>query len=313
MQVAKHQAVVKERGDTYYYRSSWVQLIRPLTLTGTITPILAGSAFAYSQGAFRLDLFIGVLLASLFIQSAANMLNDYFDFSHGQDEEKWTTEHTGERNRIAHHSLPKFVIALLIIASFIGLWLALNSSLWLLVIGIVSMFAGNKYSAGSHSFSAKGLGELAAAIFLGTVVTTVAYIVQGHSLDGSILAISLPYSFLIASLILTNNLRDIEKDRPFRETIAIRLGRESARKLLIIFIICAYLSVFLFVYFTLVSWHASFVLFAIPIAIKLLLAFRSEASREEEYNGMKWAAWHHWTFGLLFAGSLWLSVFIALD
>ncbi len=59
------------------------------------------------------------------------------------------------------------------------------------------------------------------------------------------------------------------------------------------------------------SWLASLVLFAIPFAVKLLLAFRPGASREEECSGMKWAASHHWAFGLLYAGSLWLAIIIA--
>lgn len=66
---------------------------------------------------------------------------------------------------------------------FIGLWLAVNSSLWLLILGTISIFASYKYSAGKHSFSANGLGEIVAAIFLGTVVTTIAYVVHGYSLN----------------------------------------------------------------------------------------------------------------------------------
>src|SRR5699024_12453242 len=69
---------------------SWFQLVRPMTWTGTLSPIIAGSLYAGQLHHFDLTGFILVMLAALFIQSSANMLNDYFDFRNGQDKERWT-------------------------------------------------------------------------------------------------------------------------------------------------------------------------------------------------------------------------------
>src|SRR5690625_6716823 len=60
-----------------------------------------------------------------------------------------------------------------------------------------------------------------------------AYVVKSNSLNFSIILLSIPFATLIASMILTNNIRDIEKDRHFRKTIAIYLGRKNAVSLLI--------------------------------------------------------------------------------
>src|SRR5699024_11760013 len=71
---------------------SWFQLMRPMTWTGTITPILAGTAFA--MGTYTLDfiaMFV-VLITALLVQISANMLNDYFDFKNGQDTDRWMTD-----------------------------------------------------------------------------------------------------------------------------------------------------------------------------------------------------------------------------
>ncbi|MEC5423012.1 hypothetical protein QGM71_05800 [Virgibacillus sp. C22-A2] len=48
------------------------------------------------------------------------------------------------------------------------------------------------------------------------------------------------------------------------------------------------------------------VMFALPLAFRLLWSFRKHATRSDEISGMKWAARHHWVFGLLFAINLWL-------
>src|SRR5699024_12258251 len=45
-------------------------------------------------------------------------------------------------------------------------------------------------------------------------------------------------------------------------------------------------------------------LLALPFAIRLIWSFRISASRQEEIGEMKWAARHHWAFGMLFAISL---------
>lgn len=297
-----------ENNQKYYYRSSWVQLIRPMTLTGTITPVLAGTALASVKGSIRLDIFFAMIVAALLVQCATNMLNDYFDFQNGQDQKKWVLhDKSPTKHGPAHHSIPFVAGILIVTAIVIGAWLAVKSHLWIALVGAISIYAGYKYSAGANSFSARGLGELIAAVFLGTVVTTLSYVVQGYNIDLPIVAVSLPYSFLIASMILANNIRDIEKDRPFRHTIAILLGRKNAVRLLYLFVILAYFSVIFLVSIRVMFWPVVLILLAMPVGVRVLWSFRSAAKRMDEINGMKWVAWHHWAFGLLLAGSIWLS------
>src|SRR5699024_11140095 len=93
--------------DKYYYHHSLLQLFRPLTLSGTISPVLAATALASLTGNIDITIFIFVLAAALFVQIAINIFNDYFDFKNGQDQEKWMDH---KQNRAfyhpAHHHLP---------------------------------------------------------------------------------------------------------------------------------------------------------------------------------------------------------------
>ena len=306
MDIKLNQTPTRYQQDCYY-RGSWFQLIRPLTLTGTLTPILVGTGFAAKNGPVRLDIFIAFLLSALFIQATTNMLNDYFDFKNGQDQEKWMTVTNDDiPHGPPYRYIPYVVGVMLTIAISIGLWLAFASTLWIIPIGVVSIIAGIKYSAGTHSFSAIGMGETIAFLFLGMVVPTLAYLVQGNPLSMDIIAISLPFGLIIAAMILTNNIRDEKKDNNFRKTVAMMLGRTMAVKLLFSLLFLAYVSIILLIFTDVLPVTTIMVFFASPIAAKLLYSYRKRATRIEEMNGMKLAALHHWIFGLCFALGIWI-------
>lgn len=300
----------KNEHDSYYYRFSWFHLARPMTFTGTICPMVVGTGLAAEKGQIHVGIFIILLIAALLIQAATNMLNDYFDFKNGQDQEKWITlGDTSALHGPAHQAIPIVASSMILIAAVLGLWLAFHSSLWIILIGTFGILFGYLYSAGPRPLCSLGLGELVAAIFLGLATTILAYVVQGHPIDTQILAVSLPFALLIASMILTNNIRDIEKDHAFRSTLGIILGRRKAVLLLTALLTLAYMWVGLLMLFGVVFWMSGAVLIALPLAIKLRRSFHPEAKHIKEISCMKWAAWHHWAFGLLFGLGVWLGGF----
>jgi 1,4-dihydroxy-2-naphthoate octaprenyltransferase len=246
-----------------------------------------------------------MIIAAMIVQATANMFNDYFDFKNGQDQEKWKDAHERKGNEPAHHSIPYAAISMLSIAVILGAWLSIQSSWWVALIGSVSILFGYLYSAGSRSLSALGLGELTAAVFLGFVTATLSYVVQGYAIDGYILALALTFALLISTMILSNNIRDLKKDIGFRNTLPMKLGRKNAVRLLSSLLAVIYVWAITLIIANIVPWTAVMSLFAIPVALRLRWSYRRHAAREEELKGMKWAARHHWTFGLLFAVGIW--------
>jgi 1,4-dihydroxy-2-naphthoate polyprenyltransferase len=293
-----------EEDQRWFYRFSWFHLMRPLTWSGTISPVLAATALAAKKGAVRIDVLLAMLAASVLIQSAVNMLNDYFDRLRGQDVDKWTNKHD---DGPSHRSIPAVASAMLTAAVALGAYLAWQSYAAIAWIGTVAIICGIAYSAGPRPLASLGLGELTAATCMGPVVTVLAYAVQRHAPNAAPFALSIPFALLIASMILTNNIRDIEKDRPFRRTLAIRLGRKNAARLLAVLLASTYLSIAVLIFWHVVPLLAAITVLALPLAIRLCLCFRPSASRAEEISGMKWAARHHWAVGLLLTLSLWLS------
>lgn len=303
------EKLIKESKNLYTFRYSFLNLTRPMTFTGTISPILAGTLLAAKKESIHFDRFLVFLLSALFIQASINMLNDYYDFKNGQDFEKWIlTKDKSIKQGPKFKTIPFIVFGMLLFAAVLGVWLAFQSSFWIIVIGAVGILFGIFYSAGSHSLSSMGFGEITAAIFLGIVPTILAYMIQGIRLNSHIFSLSLPFAFLISTMILSNNIRDFEKDQSFRCTLALRLGRVKAHHLLTALLSLAYILVLLLIYFHVLSISTGIVGCSIPLAIRLRWSLRPGAKREDEVSAMKWAARHHWAFGLLFSFGILLSI-----
>jgi 1,4-dihydroxy-2-naphthoate polyprenyltransferase len=295
--------------NKFYSRVSWFKLIRPLTLSGTISTTLAGTAYAATEGNIKISLMIGFLIAAVFVQMAINLLNDYFDFINGQDQEKWIDATLDEgKSGPYHHQLPMVAIIFLVCAASIGLWLAFQSNAWIIFIGVLGIGFGTAYSAGKKSLAARGLGEMVGFIFLGFVPTILAFVIQGQILNKEIFAFAVPYALLISTMILSNNIRDIKKDEGFRLTLAMRLGRVRAAYLLFGILGVTYFLLIILAAMDITSWWTCIAFLATPFATRLIQSFRPTATRDEEIIGMKRAALHHWAFGMLFALGMWVSV-----
>lgn len=293
------------------YRDTWFQLIRPLTFTATLSSVIAGTGLAAFNGtAIRYDLFITILFVGLLVQSAVNMLNDYYDYQKGQDREKWVF-HSKSTNSFAplYLMVPSVAIILFVMAILLGGWVGYESkTLWILIMGGVGVLCGYKYSAGPRSLSSLGLAEVIAFIFLGFFPVFVGYVVQTHSLDVTIISLALPYSLVSSTMLLTNNIRDIQKDENIRRTVAMRLGRNRAVFTLTIILALAYLSVFILIFTNIISPLAFITMLALPAALRLRWLLRHGASRADVMKSMKCVAIHHWIFGMALAFSIWFAV-----
>ena len=65
----------------------WLMLLRPHTLSAAFIPVTIGTVLAMHEGSIKLSLFIAMLVASILIQAATNMFNEYFDYKRGLDNE----------------------------------------------------------------------------------------------------------------------------------------------------------------------------------------------------------------------------------
>ena len=228
--------------------SAWYQALRPRVFTATYVPMGLAGIIAVADGVFEAGAFLLALIGTLFLQSAANLINEYADYRRGADRLK----QAGQGMIIKHKILePALVCAGAILAtlagSLIGLYLLAHSGPLLWLIGIGGVLVAITYTAGPFPLAYNGLGEIAVAIFMGPAIVIGAYYVMSPSVAdariGELCLISLPVAFMVAAILHANNIRDMEADRAVnKRTLAVLFGIRFARAEFIFLVIGAYIA-----------------------------------------------------------------------
>ncbi|MEE4184879.1 MAG: 1,4-dihydroxy-2-naphthoate octaprenyltransferase, partial [Gammaproteobacteria bacterium] len=213
----------------------WWLGIRPQTLTLALTPVVVGSALAWSEGAAIHALaFLGALLCAALIQVGTNLLNDAGDAARGGDgperigPTRITAAGLASAAQVRRAAVASFATALLV-----GGYLVYIGGSVILLIGLASLAAGYAYSAGRRPISHSPWGEAFVLAFFGVVAVAGSYYLQGRSaVEPAIVMAGLALGCHAAAVLLVNNIRDSVADaRAGRTTLALRLGPQLARQL----------------------------------------------------------------------------------
>jgi len=229
---------LNERGGFH----AWWRLLRPHTLTASFVPVFVGTMYASFTNSIDCGLFAAMMVASLLIQSATNMFNEYYDFVRGLD----TEDSVGISGSIVRDGMqPKTILNSALIffglAMLLGVYISASSSWWVAVIGLICMAFGYLYTGGPLPIAYTPLGEIFAGILMGSVIIGISFFIQTGAVTWDVVFISIPVAILIGSLNLANNIRDREGDKKGgRKTLAILLGHERAITLMATAFIVAY-------------------------------------------------------------------------
>jgi 1,4-dihydroxy-2-naphthoate octaprenyltransferase len=255
----------------------WFVAARPRTLPAAISPVLVGTALAASEDVFKPIRFVCALIGSIFIQIGTNLANDYSDARRGAD----TEDRLGPVRVTAGGLVPPRRVLIWTWVAF-GIAVAAGSYLiavagWeLLAVGVASIVAGILYTGGPKPYGYEGLGEVFVFLFFGVVAVAGSYFVQTEHLTRAAFDLSVPVGLLSAAILVVNNVRDVETDRRAgKRTLAVRLGRERARRLFVLMIIGAYVGL-IGLAFELTPW-VLLPLLTIPLALPLVRTVRTRA------------------------------------
>jgi 1,4-dihydroxy-2-naphthoate octaprenyltransferase len=211
----------------------WAMAARPRTLPAAVAPVLVGTALAGSEGTFRPLAFIAALVGSVFIQIGTNLSNDYSDARRGADtEDRLGPVRVTARGLVAPRQVLLATWLAFAVAVAAGSYLIALTGWELLAVGVASILAGVLYTGGPRPYGYEGLGELFVFLFFGVVAVVGSYYVQTEELRALAFELAVPIGLLAASILMVNNVRDIDTDaRAGKRTLAVRLGRERARRL----------------------------------------------------------------------------------
>ena len=287
----------------------WWRLLRPHTLTAAFVPVAVGTALAANSTAINWPLFLAMLLASLLIQSATNMFNEYYDYVRGLD----TAESVGIGGTIVRDGVSAKTVLFIALSFYaaalvFGIYICSQSSWWLAAVGLVCMAAGYLYTGGPCPIAATPFGELASGFFMGLLIIVISFFIQTGTVTTTSVLAAVPVWVLIGAILMANNIRDHDGDKANgRRTLAILLGRPKAINFLA--------GMFIFAY----SWLICLVVLKV-FAPPLLLALISAPKAYQAYRGfvgktkavqmmpaMKATAQTNTLFGLMMAVGLVLT------
>lgn len=287
---------------------AWYSAARPRTLTATYAPLGIAAAIALEDGRFNIFHYLLALIGALFLQIAANLINEYFDYRRGADALKVAGQGMTIKNQVLS---PNAVLAgavfTVMVGVAIGLFLLSRTGLPLLWIGLGGVLVVITYTAGPFPLAYNGLGEVAVGIFMGPMMVLGAYYVTAIQLSWTPVIAAIPIMFTVAAILHANNIRDMEADIAVnKRTLAVMLGRANAIKEYIFLVYGAYIALVGMVIFRLMPPTVLIALITLPEAIRLVTIFRTETAPEKLHPAQGRTAKLHGQFGLLIVAG-WLA------
>lgn len=283
--------------------AEWFWLARPFSLTAAAVPVLFGSALAFNDGMFSFGPFLAMLLASLLIQAATNMFNEFYDEQRGLD----TAGSVGIAGSIVGGRMKArnvLVGALLCytLALLFSIYLVYAGGWPVLVLGCLSALGGYVYSAGPRPIAYTPASEATVFVFMGLMIVVITYGVQANSYPLYVPLAAIPIGALVAAILLANNIRDLESDRRGgRNTLPVALGRQGGILVYRALLLAAYLAVGALILSSIVPLAGGLVVLSLPLALKLWRGISATTIPERLDAVVKGTAGLHAVFGLLYA------------
>ena len=286
---------------------AWLQAVRPRVFTATYVPMGVAGIAAVADGVFDALPFLLALLGVLLLQSAANLINEYYDYRRGADRLKQAGQGmTIKRKILSPRSVLMGAILTTLAGCGIGLLLLAHSGPLLWLIGIGGVIVAVTYTAGPFPLAYKGLGELAVFIFMGPAIVVGAYYVMQPAIDDARLwqlcVISLPIAFMVAAILHANNIRDMDADRAVnKRTLAVMFGIRAARAEYAFLVLGAYASLAAIVMAGLLPPSTLLSLVTLPRALSLIRVIYTSGDVALLHKAQGMTARLHGQFGLLMA------------
>lgn len=236
--------------------SVWLSAIRPRTLPLSISGIIVAGCLAEYNGVFSWTIFVLAILTTLSFQILSNLANDYGDGVKGTDnEDRIGPERALQSGAISANQMFSAIKVNILIS--IGLTLCLIYfafgvknvlfTFLFLVLGVVSVIAAMKYTMGEKAYGYRGLGDVFVFVFFGLISVIGCYILFAKQIDHVVFLPAITLGLLSTGVLNLNNMRDIESDAKSNKiTLAVKLGKQKAKRYHYFLIVSALVLSFLF-------------------------------------------------------------------
>lgn len=252
----------------------FAELVELKAKTASIFPFIMGMLYSwYHFQQLSVKNMLLFFISMLFFNMAVDILDNYMDYHNATDSHdyKHETNIIGREN-LSLPLIKSLIFTFILIASLIGIYLAITTSWIILWLGIFSFMIGIFYSAGPRPLSSLPVGELASGITMGIIIPLICVYLNVYNLTdfnspliGQVTLFSLPSAFAIANLMLANNTCDLEEDElNKRYTLVHYLGKARALKLFKLLVLLSFFVATLATYLNIMPWTVYLIWLVFP-------------------------------------------------
>ena len=229
---------------------AWWLAARPKTLSGALVPVITGAALAFVTAHGEIPFLlhgrapIAALLCALFaalMQIASNFINDLIDYRRGADgNDRLGPERACAQGWITPRAMTRGIVGILVLAALTGLALA-TLLLCALPIPPLTLLAGLVLTgatcmAGAFLYtthlSRLALGDVLVFVFFGIVPVVGTFFALTGRFTATAFLLGIGVGAMVDTLLVVNNLRDIDNDRRVgKRTLIVLIGRPAGHRL----------------------------------------------------------------------------------
>jgi len=229
-------------------RDVWVHmLLYPRhTLPTAIAPVLVASALAHHDGVFAWRAAVAAVIAGFFVQLGGVITDNFNNLRrHQDDREHPKFAEAMKSGVVTFGELKAGITACYALAVLAGAYLVYVGGVPAFVTGLASIAASLLYSSGPKPLGDNwGLGDPLFFVFFGLVSVMATYYCEAASVHAAPLTVtippgtvtlgsflvSLPVAALCTSILVIDNIRDLEFDAEKNErTLAVIIGPRASR------------------------------------------------------------------------------------
>ena len=206
------------------------EVLRPFSFTASLTPVAAGGALAWFDGAFNLGLFVLALLGGVLLHIGTNVVNEVYDVRKGIDTiTSPRASHAVLKGRFSERGALQLAAVAFASAVVVGVALIAARGWPIVVLGLIGLAGGYFYTAPPFQYKFRALGLPLVFALMGPLMTVGGYYAVSGEWSAIALVLSIPIGFLVTAILHGNEWRDIREDtRAGIVTMSSRIGREWA-------------------------------------------------------------------------------------
>ena len=225
----------------------WLGAMRLRTLPLAASVVITGSASSLDSLNFSWVVFALTMSTIFLLQVLSNFANDYGDFNNGADNQDRVgpsrAVQSGEITPAQMKNAMVITASLSLLSGVILLYSSLaqtgylTESILFLTLGLSSIAAAVKYTAGKNPYGYKGFGDLFVFVFFGLVGVMGTAFLQTKEISSISFLNALVIGGLSMAVLNLNNLRDHVNDKAAgKMTLVVKMGFEKGKLYLVILV-----------------------------------------------------------------------------